>query len=62
MDHAPNEEAVLRDQSFFVYMRQDPFKETIYTEEKSILLMLAQVVAAYLFLYFLGSLITVTAS
>ena len=40
-NHEPNTKAKLKSQSVFVYLRQDPFKATVYVGYKTGLLMFA---------------------
>ena len=56
--HAPNPEQLLGDESVTIYLRQDPFQETIYISYYTILFQLGQIAGAVLFLYTLGFTLT----
>ena len=55
--HEPNIEAKLKPQSLFVYLRQDPFKETVYISYKSFLITFAQILACFFLLKMIGHVI-----
>lgn len=58
LDHAPNPGSKLQEESIFIYLRQDAFKETIYKGQKSFLVILAQILAAYYLLSLFGVILT----
>ena len=58
LDHSPNPNSKLEDESIFIYLRQDAFKETIFKGQKSFLLIIAQIISAYFILYLIGMIFT----
>ena len=56
--HDPNPEQLLGDSSVTIYLRQDPFKETIYVAKLNILLIFAEILGALAFIYVIGFILT----
>ena len=57
-NHEPTADHSLANVSTTIYIRQDPFKETIYVAKNNILLVFAQIVGALAFIYAIGYLLT----
>ena len=58
-NHEPSADHSLANVSTSIYIRQDPFKETIYLAKHNILLVFAQIVGALAFIYAIGYLLTI---
>ena len=56
--HKPNPEQFLGDNSVTIYIRQDPFRETVYISYSSLLTQLGQLAGVVLLLYFIGFVLT----
>ena len=56
--HNPNPEQFLGDNSVTIYIRQDPFRETIYISYSSLLTQLGQLAGVVILLYFIGFMLT----